>query len=183
MRRILSRGIISAAAGLLVLASAVAGAEFAWAQSTLPPAPVPPRDSTPEAGSIRVTCSKIEGSTAVRAIDIWVSYTGQGKDVKLKNMVVVWTLPDGSAVDRAAQYSRNLGYQVSAGWGWSGEEPGTTHTMDGILIWITVDLTTGQPVKGRWRYSEEYWPTSKSRAGREITVAEGCTGTDGDNLQ
>jgi hypothetical protein len=123
---------------------------------------------TARAGSIRLTCSKIESSTAANAIDIWVSYTGQAKQQQIKSMLVVWTLPDGSAVDRISQYPRNLKFDTSIGWRWSGEEPGTTHTMNGYLSWITTDAQTGQPVKGSWKYTEEFWPTS-TRAGREIT--------------
>ena len=98
-------------------------------------------------------------------------------------MQVIWTLPDGSAVDRTAQYSRNLQFATSIGWQWSGEQPGTTHTMDGFLTWVTTDIKTGQAAPNSWKYTEEYWPTATSRAGREISFAEGCTGTDGNNSE
>jgi hypothetical protein len=126
-----------------------------------------------QAGAIRVTCTKLDSITAATAIDIWVSYAGQSSDQRIRNMRVVWTLPDGSTVDRTTQYSQDLRFDTATGWRWSGQKPGTMHAIGGFLTWSG----------GAWKYTEKYWPNRASGEGSETTFAEGCTGTDGNNLE
>ncbi len=134
------------------------------------------------AGSIHVTCNSVESpTTKVKAIDVWVTY---GKNESITSMRVVWTLADGSTVDRTDEYSGNQQFTGVRSWVWSGLKPGTPHLIDGSLTWVTEDIRTGKPGLHFWKYTEAFWPTPNSpTAGREVTVATGCNGTDGDALQ
>jgi hypothetical protein len=131
------------------------------------------------AGTIRLECTSIKQTDPISVKSIAIIVTFKGPKDKIDFMSVIWNMKDGTRLDRLAQYHRKKDFDSENSWNWSGTHQTKKATTDGMLEWVTKDIETDKPIKGHWQYTEEYWPDPSSRAGREITWATGCTGTDG----
>ena len=107
--------------------------------------------SLAQADSIRLSCISTISEANIKAIDIWVSYTDEASKKEVKSMTVLWTMPDGSAVDRTVKYSQDLSFDASSPgiFSWSGKEPGDTRPMHGYLQWLYSTYSNDPAVLGR----------------------------------
>jgi caspase domain-containing protein len=135
--------------------------------------------SLAHADSIRLSCISTISEANIKAIDIWVSYSDEASKKEVKSMTVLWTMPDGSAIDRTVKYSQDLSFDASSPgiFSWSGKEPGDTRPMHGYLQWRTPDF---QP-EGYWIYTEGYGPSTQT-AGIGVSSGTDCVKTDAKSL-